>query len=177
MAVIGRVPLEVRADGRRNSAGAQRAEDARDGRLPAAAPFPPRQPDSQHPHRQGRAQRGGARVRGAGAGRRGPEIHGCRRRARRRLRRLADQFRVERQLHAAGIRQRRRLSPADGVRRSEGGAPDDHLGERARHRGASQPARVQRAGRVGLRHRRSAGGRDARDGAAAGRSHRDAYRA
>ena len=177
VAVIRRIPLEVRAHGRRNSAGAQRAEDARDGRLPAAAPLPPRQPDSQHPHRQGRAQRGGARLRGAGAGRRGPEIHGRRRRSRRRLRRLADQLRIERQLHAAGIRQRRRLSPADGVRRSEGGAPDDHLRKRARHRGASQPARVQRAGRVGLRHRRSAGGGHAGNGAAARRSHRDATRA
>ena len=53
-------------------------------------------------------------------------------------------------------------------------APDDHLGERARHRRASQPAGVQRAGRVGLRHRRSARGGDARDGAAAGRPDRDA---
>ena len=67
LAVLGRLPLEVRADGRRNSARAQRAEDARHGRLLPAAPLPPRQPDPQHPHRQGRAQRGGARLRRARA--------------------------------------------------------------------------------------------------------------
>ncbi len=84
----------------------------------------------------------------------GPQVHGRRRRAGRRLRRLADQLRVERQLHAPGIRQRRRLSPADGLRRSQGAASDDHLGERPGRRRASQPAGVQRAGVVGLRQRR-----------------------
>ena len=45
--------------------------------------------------------------------RRRPGISRRRRRPGRRLRRLADQLRIERQLHAAGIRQRRRLSRPD----------------------------------------------------------------
>ena len=40
-------------------------------------------------------------------------ISRCRRRPGRRLRRLADELRIERQLHAAGIRQRRGVSRAD----------------------------------------------------------------
>ena len=50
------------------------------------------------------------------AGRR-PGVPRRRRRPGRRLRRLADQLRVERQLHARGVRQRRRLPHPDGVRR------------------------------------------------------------
>ncbi len=81
----------------------------------------------------------------------GLKYHGRRRRPRRRLRRLADQLRVERQLHAAGIRQRRRLPPADRVRRSEGAAPDHRVGERPGGRRAPQPAGLQRARRLRLR--------------------------
>ena len=51
----------------------------------------------------------------AGAGLKYP---GRGRRPRHRLRRLADRFRIERQLHAAGIRQRHHLSRAERVRRS-----------------------------------------------------------
>ena len=172
LAVVRRLPLEVRADGRRDHPRPRRAEVARHGRLLPAAPLPPRQPDPQHPHRQGRVQRGGARLRRARQAGRRPEIHGRRRRPRRRLRRLADQFRIEHQLHARGIRQRRRLSPADGVRRSGRVASDDHLGERPRGGGVSQHAGVQRAGRVRLRRRAHSDGADRRHGAAAHRSHR-----
>ena len=52
-------------------------------------------------------------------------------------------------------------------------ASDDHLGKRSGDRGASQPARVQRARIVRVRQRRSAADRHARDGTAAGRSDRD----
>ena len=69
------------------------------GLLQAAA-LPPRQPDPQHPHRQGRAERGGARLHRARQGGRRARVPRRRRRPRRRLRRLADQLRVERQLHA-----------------------------------------------------------------------------
>src|ERR1043165_5848923 len=55
-----------------------------------------------------------------------PEVSGRRRRARHRLRWLADGFRIQRQLHLAGIRQRRHLSRAERVRRSRRAAPDDH---------------------------------------------------
>ena len=48
----------------------------------------------------------------------------------------------------AGIRQRRRLPPADGVRRGEGAAPDHHLGERPGDRRLPQRAGLQRARRV-----------------------------
>ena len=76
-----------------------------------------------------------------------------RRRAGRRLRRLANQLRVERQLHAAGIRQRRRLSHPKRVRRRRREASDDHFRKRPRGRGLSQRAGVQRAGRVRARAR------------------------
>ena len=46
------------------------AEAARHGRLLPAAALPPRQPDHQHPQHQERAERGGARLRRAGARRR-----------------------------------------------------------------------------------------------------------
>ena len=76
------------------------------------------------------------------------------RRPRRRLRRLTNQLRVEHQLHARGIRQRRRLSHPERVRRRRRAAPDDRVGERAGGRGLSLGARVQRAGRVRVRQRR-----------------------
>ena len=105
----------------------------------------------------------------------GLEVHGRRRRAGRRLRRLADQLRVERELHAAGVRQRRRLSPADGLRRGQGGAPDDRLGKRTRDRRASQPPGVQRARRLRVWATKPCpNDGDAGDGAAADRPDRDA---
>jgi arginine decarboxylase len=63
--------------------------------------------------RQGGAQRGGAGLHRAGQARRGPRVPRRRRRPGRRLRRLADQLRIERELHAAGVRQRRRLPHPD----------------------------------------------------------------
>ena len=76
----------------------------------------------------------------------GLRVHGRRRRPRRGLRRLADQLRVVDELHAAGIRQRRRLPHPDGVRRVGRRAPDDRLGERPRRVGVPQHADLQRAG-------------------------------
>ena len=69
LAVVGRLPLEVRPDGHRDPARPRGAEGARHGGLLPAAALPPRQPDHQHPHRQGRAERGGARLRRAGQAR------------------------------------------------------------------------------------------------------------
>ena len=59
-----------------------------------------------------------------GAGR---QVHRRRRRPGHRLRRLADRLRVERQLHAAGVRQRRRLPHQERLRRGRRAAPDHHL--------------------------------------------------
>ncbi len=137
LAVVGRLPLEVRPDRHRDPARAGAAQGARHGGLLQAAPLPPRQPDHQHPHHQERAERSGARLLRSRQGRRGPRVHRRRRRAGRRLRRLADQLRVEHELHAAGVRQRRRLPRPAGVRRRAGAAPDDHLRERPRHHGLS----------------------------------------
>jgi len=70
-------------------------------------------------------------MRNCGARRDGSAIYGCRRRAGDRLRRLADGFRIERELHAAGIRERRGVSHPECVRRIERAASDDCDGERA----------------------------------------------
>ena len=70
--IVGRVPLEVRADGHRRAARAGTAEGAADGGLPPASAFPSGQPDHQYPPDQGRGDGSGARVRGAEARRRGP---------------------------------------------------------------------------------------------------------
>ena len=64
-----------------------------------------------------------------------------RRRPGRRLRRLADQLRVERELHAPGIRQRRRLPHPERVRRGGRAASDDHLRKRPGRGGLSLGAR------------------------------------
>ncbi len=56
LAVVRRLPIEVRPDGHRDPARLRRAEEARHGGLPQAAPLPPRQPDHAHPHHQGRAR-------------------------------------------------------------------------------------------------------------------------
>ncbi len=86
--VIGmRVKLASRGSGRWKSSGGYRskfgltvtesmraleaAEGGGHGGLPEAAPLPPGQPDHQHPPDQGRGDRGGARVRGIEARRRG----------------------------------------------------------------------------------------------------------
>ncbi len=151
LAGLGRLPLQVRPDRRRSAARPRGAALARDGGLLQAPPLPPRQPDPQHPHRQGGAQRGGARLRRAGQGGRRAAVPRRRRRPRRGLRRLTDQLRVERQLHPRRVRQRRRLPHPDGVRRRQREAPDDRLGERPRHRRVSQRAGLQRPRRVGLR--------------------------
>ena len=145
LAILGRLPLEVRPDGHRNPARVRGAEEAGDGRLPQAAPLPPRQPDHAYPDHQGRAERSRARLlRARQAGRR-TRIPGCRRRPRRGLRRLTDQLRVVHELHAPGIRQRRRLPHPDGVRRGRRQAPDHRVGERPRHLGLSQHVGLQRA--------------------------------
>ncbi len=118
LAVVGRLPLEVRPDGHRDPARPRGAEDARHGGLPQAAALPSRQPDHAHPHHQERAERSGAGLLRAGQAGRRPRVHGRRRRPRRGLRRFTDELRVVDELHAAGIRQRRRLPHPDGVRRS-----------------------------------------------------------
>ena len=154
LAVVGRLPLEVRADGCGDPAGPRGPEGARHAGLLQAPALPPRQPDHQHPHRQGGAERGRPRLHGAGARRRRAGVPRRRRRPGRRLRRLADELRVEHELHAPGIRQRRRLSHPDRLRRGGRAAPDDHVRERTRGGGVSQRARVQRARRIGLRRPR-----------------------
>ena len=83
----------------------------------------------------------------------GPRVPRRRRRPGRRLRRLADELRVEHQLHARGVRQRRRLPHPERLRRRRRAAPDHRLRERARRGGLPQRAGVQRARRLGLRRR------------------------
>ena len=151
--VVRRLSLQVRPDRERSAAGAGSDEGRRHGGLPRAAALPPRQPDHQHPPDQGRGDGSRAHLRRAEARRRRPEISGRRRRPGHRLRRLADRFRVQRQLHAAGIRQRRRLSHPERVRRSRSGAPDHRFRKRPRHRRLSQRAGVQRPGRQRIRRR------------------------
>ena len=97
-------------------AGAAGAEGSRHGRLPQPAALPPGQPDHQYPPDQRRGERSRPRVRGPGARRRRAEIPGRGRRPGHRLRRFADRFRIERELHAAGVRQRHHLSRAERVR-------------------------------------------------------------
>jgi arginine decarboxylase len=50
LAVVRRLPLEVRAHGHRDPPRLRRAEEARHGGLLQAAALPPGQPDHQHPH-------------------------------------------------------------------------------------------------------------------------------
>ena len=132
-----RVKLAARGAGRWQSSGGYRSkfgltvtemlrgvrvpEAARHGRLLPAAPLPPRQPDHEHPQRQERADRGGPRLHRAGQAGRRAQVPRRRRRPGHRLRRLADQLRVVDQLHAAGVRQRRRVPHQEGLRR--GGVP------------------------------------------------------
>ena len=133
-----RVKLASRGSGRWKSSGGYRskfglsateamralagAEGPGHGRLPEPAALPPGQPDHQHPPDQGRGERSRARLCRPGARRRRPEVPRRGRRPGHRLRRLADRFRIERQLHAAGIRQRHHLPRAERVRRSRRGA-------------------------------------------------------
>ena len=142
--------------------GLEELQVARHAGLLQAPALPPRQPDSQHPHRQGRAERGGAHLHRAGQGGRGARVPRRRRRPRRRLRRLADQLRIERELHARGIRQRRRLPHPDGVRRRGREASDDRVGERPRDRRVPQRPDLQRPRRFGLRRGEDPGGRSRR---------------
>ena len=144
LAELRRLPIEVRAHGGGSAARPQRAARCRHGGLPQAPALPPWQPDPEHPDRQGRAERSGAHLCRAREGGRRAAVPGRRRRSRRRLRRLADQLRVERQLHARGICKRRRLSHPDGVRRRGREASDDRVGERPRHRRVPQRAGLQR---------------------------------
>ena len=110
LAIVGRLPFEIRPDRDRNSPRPGRTESPRHGRLLQALALPSGQPDHQHPPDQSGAERSGPDLHRAGQPRRRPGISRRRRRLGRRLRRLANQFRIERQLHAAGIRQRRRVS-------------------------------------------------------------------
>ena len=145
------LPVEVRPDPDRGPRGVRVPQAARHGRLLPAAPLPPRQPDHQHPQHQGGPDRGGADVRRAGAGRRRGPVPRRRRRPRHRLRRLADRLRLLGQLHAPGIRQRRRLPHQERLRRGRGQAPDDHLRVGPGGGRLPQRARLRRARRVELR--------------------------
>ena len=152
---------------------ARRAEAARHAGLLQAAPLPPRQPDSQHPRRQARAERGGPHLHRAAQGRGRARVPGRRRRPGRRLRRQPDQLRVEHELHARGIRQRRRVPHPERVRRRGRAASDDHVGKRARGGGVSLGADLQRARGQRLRRQRRAQAAQSRRGrAAAGRPQR-----
>ena len=146
-----RLPLQVRPDADRSAGGGRVPQAARHGRLPAAGPLPPRQPDHQHPQHQERPDRGGPRLRRAAPRRRRRQVPRRRRRPRHRLRRLADRFRVVGQLHAAGVRQRRRLPHQERLRRGRRAAPDDHLRVGPGRGRLPQPAGLRRAGRVQLR--------------------------
>ena len=95
-------------------------------------------------------------LRGTAPRRRRAALYGRRRRPGHRLRRLADGFRIERQLHAAGIRQRRRVSHPEHLRRSRGAASDHRFGKRPRGGRVSQRAGVQRPGRHRIRRQRYA---------------------
>ena len=92
----------------------------------------------------------------------GLEYHRRRRRPGRGLRRLADELRVVHELHAAGVRQRRRLPHPDGVRRGGRQAPDHRLRERPRRLGVPQHADLRRAGHERLRRGEDSGRRCAR---------------
>jgi arginine decarboxylase len=109
-----RVKLAARGGGRWQSSGGYRSKFGLTVAGPAgllqAPALPSRQPDSEHPDREGRAQRGRTHLCRARQGGRGPRVPRRRRRAGRRLRWLADELRVQRQLHARRVRQRRRLS-------------------------------------------------------------------
>ena len=120
---------------------------ARHGRLLQAAALPPRQPDHQHPPDQSALNEAARVYVDLRQARRGLGVSRRRRRPGRRLRRLANQLRVERQLHAAGIRQRRRLPHPKRLRRSRRAASHDHLRKRPRRGGLSQRAGLRRAGR------------------------------
>ena len=117
-------PLEVRPVGQRDAAcaGELKAQGMLDCLQLLA--LPPRQPDHQHPHDQAGPERGRAHLRRTGTARRRPAVPRRRRRAGRRLRRLADQLRVERQLHLAGIRQRRGVPHPERLRRRQGRPSD-----------------------------------------------------
>jgi arginine decarboxylase len=115
---LGRLPLKFGLTVSEILRGLEELKRRGHAGLLQAAALPPRQPDHQHPHRQGRADRGGARLCRAGQARRRPRVPRRRRRPGRRLRRLADQLRVEHELHAAGVRQRRRLPHPDRLRRA-----------------------------------------------------------
>ena len=137
--------------------GLEELKQPRHAGLLQAPALPPRQPDPEHPHRQRGAERGGPHLHRARQGGRRARVPRRRRRAGRRLRRLADQLRVQRELHARGIRQRRRLPHPDGVRRRRREAPDDRVGERPRHRRVPQHPDLQRPRRVGVRRGEDSG--------------------
>ena len=155
--VVGRLPLEVRPDGHRSAARARTAESRAAWKTACScctSTWAARSPTSARSRRAViEAARVYVELQRAGAG---LELPGRRRRPGRRLRRLADRFRIERQLHAAGIRQRRRLSHPERLRRSRSAASDHRLRERPRDRRLSQRAGVQRAGRHRLRRSRDA---------------------
>ena len=151
LALQRRLPLQVRPDADRGAGGRRVPQAARHGRLPAAGPLPPRQPDHQHPQHQERPDRGGPRLRRAAPRRRRRHVPRRRRRPRHRLRRLADRLRVVGQLHAAGVRQRRRLPHQERLRRGRRAAPDHHLRVGPGRGRLPQRAGLRRAGRLQLR--------------------------
>ncbi len=99
----------------------------RPARLPRAAPLPSRQPDLLHPPRQERPARGRPHLRRAVQAGGAARVPRRRRRAGRRLRRLADQLLLVDELHAPGVRQRHRLRHHGAVRRRGRAASDDRL--------------------------------------------------
>jgi arginine decarboxylase len=119
--------------------------EARDGGLPAARALPPGQPAAGHPPRQGRRQRARARLCGAEADGCGAALHRRRRWPRRRLRRQPHQLRLVDELHAGGVRERRRLPDRERLQRARHRPPRDRQRVRAGDRRPPQPARVQHA--------------------------------
>ena len=81
----------------------------------------------------------------------GLQVHRHRRRPRRRLRRQPHQLRVLDELHARGVRERRRLPHRERLQRARHRAPGDRERIGSRDRRAPQPARVQRARQLAAR--------------------------
>ena len=150
--------------------GARRAEGARHAGLLQAPALPPRQPDPQHPHRQGRAERGGAHLRRAasrrGAGLEYLDVGGG----------LGVDYDGSQTNFESSVNYTLQEYANDVVyhiqtrlRRGGREAPDDRLRERPRDGRVPQRAGLQRAGRVGLRRGRDAAERTADEARAAAR--------
>ena len=113
LAVVGRLPLEVRPDRHRDHARARGAEGRGMQDCLKLLHFHLGSQITNIRIVKGALNEAGPRLHGAGQARRRPAVHRRRRRPGRGLRRLADQLRVEHELHARGVRQRRRLPHPD----------------------------------------------------------------